>query len=396
MTKLGVVKLATVSLFLLVSVFGFRGTRSQEAANFGDPLPGLTVGLLALFEEGKEDFEEVEEVDEGLGPTFNARGCAECHSMPAVGGAGTTNEVRAGRTDGAGSFSDLPGGSLFQIFAIDSEKCQEVLPVEANVIAFRQVQPLFGVGLIEAIPESAILAKADPNDRNGDGITGRAHMVLDAATNQMRVGRFGWKAQQASLLGFSADAYLNEMGITSDLAPRENAPNGNEAKLRECDTVADPEDQRDPMTGRRGIDNFENFMRLLGPPPRGPITAAVRRGEAMFNFAGCARCHTPVMQTGSHPIAALSNKPVPLFSDLLLHDIGTGDGIAQGGAAPSEIRTAPLWGLRVSAPYLHDGSAMTIEQAIIRHGNEAAQSKVFFNSLTQINRDDFLAFLRSL
>jgi CxxC motif-containing protein (DUF1111 family) len=396
MSKLAVMKLGAVSLFLLVSVFGIGSTRSQETATFGDPLPDLTADLLALFEEGKEDFEEVEEPEDGLGPIFNARGCAECHSVPAVGGSGFTNEVRAGRSDGVGGFTDLPGGSLFQIFSINPEKCQEVIPGEANVIAFRQVQPLFGIGLIEAIPEAAILAKADPDDRNFDTITGRANMVLDPATNQMRVGRFGWKAQQASLLGFSADAYLNEMGITNDLALRENAPNGDAAKLSECDQVADPEDVRDPQTGRRGIDNFENFMRFLGPPPRGPITAAVRRGESLFNFAGCARCHTPVMQTGDSPIAALHRKPVPLYSDLLLHDVGTGDGIAQAGAGPNELRTAPLWGLRMSAPYLHDGSAATIEQAIMRHGNEAVQSRIFFSSLIQIQKDDFIAFLRSL
>jgi CxxC motif-containing protein (DUF1111 family) len=212
----------------------------------------------------------------------------------------------------------------------------------------------------------------------------------------MRVGRFGWKAQQASLLGFSADAYLNEMGITNDLALQENAPNDDEVRLRDCDQVPDPEDAPDAETGRRGIDNFENFMRFLGPPPRGEITAQVMRGEAIFREVGCAQCHTPAMQTGPNPIAPLDQKTVPLFSDLLLHDVGTGDGIVQGGAGADELRTSPLWGLRMSHPFLHDGSAATIEEAIRRHAGEATRVTRRFRRLRSAQREDLLAFLRSL
>ncbi|HXF06003.1 MAG TPA: di-heme oxidoredictase family protein [Blastocatellia bacterium] len=374
-----------------------EGTSRQESgAGFGDPLPGLSAEQMALFLEGKEDFEEIEEVADGLGPVFNARGCAECHAVPVTGGSGITNEVRVGFRDVDGTFRDVPGGSLIQIFSVAPDRCQERIPAEANVVAFRQVQPLFGIGLIEAIPEEAIVAQADPEDRDGDGISGRAARVLDLATNRVRLGRFGWKAQQASLLGFAGDAYLNEMGITNDLAREENPPNGDMARLAECDSVADPEDVPDPMTGRRGIDNFVNFMQLLGPPPRGPITEAVRRGEQIFTTIGCARCHTPAFQTGDHPIAALSRKTVPLYSDLLLHDVGTGDGIPQGDAGPTEFRTPPLWGLRMSRPFLHDGSAATIEEAIRRHAGEARRVTERFLMLTPAERADLLAFLESL
>jgi CxxC motif-containing protein (DUF1111 family) len=365
------------------------------AQGFGDPLPGLSAEELAEFEDAREEFKEVETAASGLGPTFNAQGCATCHSKPAVGGSNASrNEVRAGQVIN-GTFFNLPGGSVFQIFAIRSE-CSEVVPPEANVIAERQTQPLFGMGLVEAIPEGTITARADPDDLNGDGISGRAATVFDPATNRTRLGRFGWKAQIASLLGFSGDAYLIEMGITNDLFPREEAPNGDTARLIACDAVPDPEDVAEPETGSRDIDEFTTFMQLLGPPPRGKITAAVTAGESVFNRIGCASCHTPVMTTGPNEITALDRKPVPLFSDLLLHDVGTGDGIAQADAAPNEIRTQPLWGLRVSGPFLHDGSAQSVEAAILRHAGEASRVTANFRALTAAERDQLLAFLGSL
>jgi CxxC motif-containing protein (DUF1111 family) len=391
------VKLITTSIFTIsiVCLLSLSGARSQGAAKFGDPLPGLTAEQMKLFLEGKEDFVSIEEPEDGLGPLFNARGCGECHAMPAVGGSSTAKEVRAGRVDPDGTYYDLPGGSLYQIFSISAE-CQEVIPSEANVIAFREVQPLFGLGLIEAIPDETILAAADPDDDDHDGISGRAAIVFDPASKSMRVGRFGWKDQQASLLAFSGDAYTNEMSITNDIAPTENAPNGDETRMASCDQLADPESTADPVTGRRAIDNFTNFMRFLGPPPRGPMTEAVRRGDAVFNSIGCAKCHTPTMQTGPSSIAALDRKIVPLYSDLLLHNIGTGDGIPQADAGKDQIRTPPLWGLRASRPFLHDGSAGTLERAILRHGGEATLVTLRFTLLRSSQRDDLLAFLESL
>jgi len=384
-----------VGSLLAVAAISALGLGSvANGQTFGDPLGGLTAEQLALFEAGKLEFEEVDDEEEGLGPTFNGRSCVECHSQPAVGGSSATNEVRAGQLIN-GTFVNLPGGSLFQIDAI-RRKCREVVPPEANVITKRQTQPLFGMGLIEAIPEALIRAQADPNDENGDGISGRAATVFDPATNRMRLGRFGWKAQVASLLAFSGDAYLNEMGITNDLFPTEEAPNGDIALLAACDHVPDPEDERDPETGRRGIDDFENFMRLLGPPPPGPITLAVAAGATYFVGIGCGKCHTPVLVTGSNVIPALNLKLVPLYSDLLLHDVGTGDGIPQGDAGPNEIRTAPLWGLRASSPFLHDGSAPTIKEAILRHDGEARAVINKFRSLSGTEQDLLITFLKSL
>ena len=177
-------------------------------------------------------------------------------------------------------------------------------------------------------------------------MSGRAAIVTDVATGERRVGRFGWKSQHATLLAFGADAYRNEMGITNDLFPRESSFGVSEAQMRRCDPIPDPEDIRDPVTRRRGIDNFEAFMKFLAPLARGTIDDTVRNGERVFAAIGCAACHVPSLTTGpsSHP--AFHRKPVPLFSDLLLHDVGTGDGIRQGPAEPEEIRTPALWGLR--------------------------------------------------
>jgi CxxC motif-containing protein (DUF1111 family) len=393
-----------VGSLLAIAAFSAFPLDAAVARTFGDPLPGLTAEQLELFEDGKLEFEEVDTVEDGLGPTFNGRGCAECHHQRAIGGASAqNNEVRAGQFAN-GAFVNLSGGSLFQINSIPpTSECGEVVPPEANVIARRQTQPLFGMGLMEAIPEATILARADPDDRNGDGISGRAPIVFDPATNSMRVGRFGWKSQVATLLTFSGDAYLNEMGITNDLFPQEEAPNGNTARLQACDTVPDPEDGREPETGRRGIDNFENFMRFLGPPPRGTINLDVIIGGVIFDYIGCDSCHTTRMMTGPNAIAALDRKAVVLWSDLLLHDVGDtngdgipGDGIPQGEAGPNELRTPPLWGLRASPPYLHDGSAPTIREAILRHAGEARRVVAFFRLLPAYAQQKLMAFLESL
>jgi CxxC motif-containing protein (DUF1111 family) len=263
------------------------------------------------------------------------------------------------------------GGSLLQRFAIDPA-AQEVVPPEANVVAQRLSPPLFGAGLIEAIPDAAILAYAA--QAKGDGIFGRAAIVTDVATGTQRVGRFGWKAQQATLLSFAGDAYSNEMGITNRLFPAENAPNGNAALLAQFDTVADPEDVADPATGLSDIDRLANFMRLLAPPPALAPAPSDVVGQQLFAQIGCAACHRPSMQTGPSPFAALNRQNVPLYSDLLLHDMGSlGDGIAQADAGMREMRTAPLWGLHARTPFLHDGRAPTLDAAIRAHDGEAAR-----------------------
>ncbi len=367
----------------------------KPTPQFGDPLPGLPLALLLDFVDGLDEFENVETVESGLGPIFNNVSCAACHSAPSVGGSSTLMVTRFGRTVN-GVFDPLTekGGSLLQEFAIDPA-VREVIPPEANTIAHRRTTPLFGVGLIEAIPDAVLQQNA--LQVKPDGVKGRAALITDVVSGQTRVGRFGWKAQQATLLAFAADAYVNEMGITSRFFPTENAPNGNTNLLAKFDHILDPEDAIDPATGKADIDKAADFMRLLGPPPRGPVTLSSGAGEIVFRQTGCAVCHQPSINTGTSSIAALSNKPVNLYSDLLLHDMGSlGDGIAQANAGVREMRTAPLWGLRAQPILLHDGRVNTVDGAIRAHDGEAATARNRYLQLTPQARQQLLDFLNSL
>src|SRR5262245_56035999 len=200
-------------LFIVVVALACLDVWAQEERVPGSSLPGISSRELELFRMGRNDFLEVETASEGLGPLFNGTSCAQCHNIPAVGGTGTMVETRAGYRDEEGKFHAPPGGTLMHLFSVPPHDCQVSIYEEANVIARRISIPLFGAGLIEAIPDEVLIALQDPGDRNGDGIRGRAAMVEDLPTGAMRVGRFGWKAQQATLLAFAADAYINEMGI---------------------------------------------------------------------------------------------------------------------------------------------------------------------------------------
>ena len=350
------------------------------------------------FRLGLEDFLEVESADEGLGPAFNGTSCAVCHNVPVVGGGGIIAEVRAATRAADGSFAPLhpSGETLFQLFSVPGHACQAIVPSQATVFARRIPIPLFGAGLVEAIADETLLALEDPNDADGDGVSGRAALVRDLSTTELRVGRFGWKAQHPTLLTFGADAYRNEMGITNDIFPTELAVGVSDERMRVCDPIPDPEDAIEPATGRRGIDNFAAFMKLLAPVARGPIDDAVRRGEAVFQALGCATCHVPALVTAPNANPVFDRRTVPLFSNLLLHDVGTGDGIVQGAALASELRTPALWGLRFRRPLLHDGSAATPEEAIGRHGQEAARARAGFEALGDADRGALLAFLGSL
>jgi CxxC motif-containing protein (DUF1111 family) len=387
----------TISLIAIVGLSGLLAAQVPGGVP-GDPLPGVTPVEFEEFRMGLDDFLEVETSDEGLGPAFNATSCGACHSVPAVGGTGHISEVRAARRGPQGEFValDPSGETLFHLFSVPSHACQPLIPVEATVFARRVPIALFGAGLVEAIPDETLLALEDPVDRNRDGVSGRAAIVTDVATGQRRVGRFGWKAQHATLLAFGADAYRNEMGITNDLFSQELAVGVSADRMRVCDLIPDIEDKRDPRTGRRGIDNFASFMKFLAPAGRGPIGEAARVGEQVFGAIGCAACHTPALETGPSANPLFDRRQVPLFSDLLLHDIGSGDGIAQGMAAPEEIRTPALWGLRFRRPFFHDGSAGTLEESIGRHGNEAELSRRGFERATPSDRAALIAFLRSL
>jgi CxxC motif-containing protein (DUF1111 family) len=385
-------------LFGLVFAARLASVEAQPGPRIGEPLAGITSHQLEEFRLGLDDFLEVETSEEGLGPAFNGTSCAVCHNVPVVGGAGTIGEIRAAGRDGSGRPVPLSadGETLFQLFSTPLHGCQVQLPPEAVIIARRIPIPLFGAGLVEAIADETIVALADPEDRNGDGISGRAGMVRDLSSGDVRVGRFGWKAQHATLMAFGADAYRNEMGITNDLFRSELGVGLTPEQYRRCDPFPDPEDRIDPATRRRGIDNFESFMKFLAPVGRGEIGPQVTHGEQVFAAAGCASCHVPAMTTKPSSDRVFNQQVVPLFSDLLLHDIGTGDGIPQPPAQPEEIRTPALWGLRLRRPLLHDGSAATIEDAIGRHRGEAERSRRTFEALPPDARAAVLAFLRSL
>jgi CxxC motif-containing protein (DUF1111 family) len=371
---------------------------SQTAPSAGGPLPGITATEFSEFRLGLDDFTEVETAEEGLGPAYNGTSCAVCHNVPAIGGGGVILELRAGYRDGSGAHTGLnpAGDTLIHLLSTPAHACQVQMPDDVTVIARRAPIPLFGAGLVEAIPDEALLALEDPVDRDRDGVSGRAAIVVDVASGHRRVGRFGWKAQHATLLAFGADAYRNEMGITNDLFPQESAFGISGAQMRSCDPFPDPEDRRDPHTGRRGIDNFESFMRFLAPVARSHVDDGTLAGERLFSAIGCAACHVPRLTSGPSAHPAFNRRSVDLFSDLLLHDVGTGDGIQQGAAEPGEIRTPALWGLRLRRPFLHDGSAVTVGDAIARHAGEAELARRSFERLTADERARLLAFLRSL
>jgi len=379
---------------VLILLLAQQRTDSQTQEYLTNPLPGLTPAQLVDFNTGLDEFEEVDTVEEGLGPVFNGKSCAECHAVPSTGGSepnvGVGRETRIsrifnGRFDPLdGSVSVDRGGQLLQQRAIAVPGCTvkaEVVPSEATIVSSRNSTPLFGAGLMEAIPERTILG----NQGNG----GRPNYVSNPDTGTTGLGRFGWKAQVATVHQFAGDAYLNELGITNPSFPHENRPQGQPIQPG-CDTVLDPEDDGENVTA------FTDFMRFLAPVPRGPITLQVQRGEKVFSEIGCASCHVPKMMTGRNSVAALSNKPVNLFSDLLLHDIGTGDGIKQGLATGNDFRTAPLWGLSRRGRFMHDASSNKIEDAIQRHRVESQNARDGFVGLPQSDHDALLAFLGSL
>ena len=374
----------------------------ERGVKFGEPLSGILPAEFERFRLGLNDFLEVETAEEGLGPAFNAASCAVCHNVPAIGGVSLVTETRAAYREANGNIRPPRAAdgteldTLYHLFSTPMHGCQPVIPDEVNIIAHRVPLAVFGAGLVEAIADETLISLEDPDDRNGDGISGRAARVVDVASGHRRIGRFGWKAQHATLRTFSGDAYRNEMGITNELFPTEGATGISAAQLRLCDPTPDPEDVPDRRTGLAAIDNFEAFMQFLAPPPRGTIDDAARSGERIFQSIGCASCHVPALETAASRNPVFDRKSVPLFSDLLLHDVGTGDGIPQASALPNEIRTPALWGLRTRRPLLHDGSAATIEEAIGRHRVEAEAIRRRFEELDRGQRATLVWFLNSL
>jgi CxxC motif-containing protein (DUF1111 family) len=384
-------------LFLgLALVFpGSSSLSAQTTPNFTRVLSGTSAAEQAAFEEGQDDFEEIETIEDGLGPIFNERSCATCHSVGGVGGGSTILETRFGRITN-GVFDPLApfGGSLQQLFGIGDlgNGCNyftESILGGANVVARRRTTPLFGLGLVDAVPDQTFINLANSQPA---ATRGRVNRVLNLSTGQLVVGKFGWKAQVPNLFQFAGDAYVNEMGITNPQFPDESCPNGDCAYNDRCNPVPELNDDG------TGVQNFANFMKFLAPPPRGPINATVTAGEQVFNSIGCAACHTPTLVTGNNPSPALRNRTIHPFSDFLLHDMGSaGDQIGgMGQARLSEMRTAPLWGLRIITTFMHDGRANTIERAVENHAGQAAAARDRFTSLASTQKTQIMAFLRSL
>jgi CxxC motif-containing protein (DUF1111 family) len=432
------------------------------AAGAGTALKGLTADETAFFNDGLARFTAVESVtggqNNGLGPRFNSNSCLSCHAQPNVGGSSpaVNPEIAIATLNGARnlvpwfiaqkgpiresrfklSADGTNDGGVHNLFVVtgrsDAAGCNLAQPNfkpagdpltgqggNPNII-FRIPTPLFGAGLIESIPDAAILAnmKADTKLKKAMGISGHpnAHLSgnVNRSANDGTITRFGWKAQNKSLLLFAAEAYNVEMGVTNQLFPQERD------ETPGCVLNPTPEDTSNftststptsnpNIAALSDIEAFANFIRMLAPPTPAPDTASTVKGRALFAKVGCAICHTPVLGTGkaiasgsgTRPSVALSNQLVNLFSDLLVHHMGSdlADGITQGAAGPYEFRTAPLWGVGQRIFFLHDGRTTDLVKAIEDHKNpdsEANQVVESFNRLTVEQRQDIINFLRTL
>jgi CxxC motif-containing protein (DUF1111 family) len=368
----------------------------------------LTNGFVnqATFDLDREVFEEFEVIEDGLGPVYNAQACRECHQNPVTGATSQITELRGARFDGF-FYQDPPGGSLFNDRAIDA-KIQERAGGADNVLTFRASLNTLGDGFVEAIADATFttIRNGQPSGMKGQII----NVPVLESPGTTRVARFGWKNQHASLLSFSADAYLNEMGITSPLQPTENTSYG--ASVAAFDTVPDPEEAPTPANPfGPDVEFFARFMRSTKVPPRDAQVAATSdaiTGASLFNAIGCNVCHVTSITTapvgtvvngGKLTItAALGDKIIHPYSDFMLHDVGTGDGIIQNGGSSTrnKLRTPPLWGFRTRLRFMHDGENVTRNNAILRHTNEAEPVIQNYISLSTTQKNQLITFLNSL
>jgi CxxC motif-containing protein (DUF1111 family) len=450
---------AALSLLLVGLVGGLQANSTASdpgvqggSPRAGGPLLGLSPSQLALFQAGADDFAESDEIGNGLGPRFNLDSCAGCHAQPAVGGTSPAVNPQVAVATAFGARNSVPffvttdgpvrearfkyhpdgtrDGGVHALFVTsgrvdtsgDASGCnikQEDFLAQAkfgNVI-FRIPTPTFGLGLIEQIPDRAIVANQAANGyrKAALGIAGRPHRIRMTGTTNLNgndgtIARFGWKAQNKSLLLFSGEAYNVEMGISNELfqTERDETPG--------CELAPTPNNitLTDGLTGVEtlsDIEKFALFMRFLAPPIPSLTTpggaGSIANGRVLFQSAGCALCHTPTLMTGNAAVAALRNQPVDLYSDLLVHHMGPGlaDDIVQAQAGPDEFRTAPLWGLGQRIFFLHDGRATDLLAAI--HAHKSPRSARFpaseanavvdnFNRFSDAQKQDVLNFLRSL
>jgi CxxC motif-containing protein (DUF1111 family) len=417
--------------------------QGKPLADCAEPVPGT-------FEDDKAVFEEVDVVDDGLGPVYNAQSCKECHQNPVTGAISQIAELRAGHTVN-NTFFDAPGGSLINHRGIPtpnyngdprkSAKVQERVPplftagiigggpaitAEEPTRTFRTSLNTLGDGFVEAIADGTLISIA--NQQKGQTNQEVHGLVINVpvleAGGTLRVGRFGWKNQHASLVSFSGDAYLNEIGITNFLVPDENTSLGRYVGFGTIfDIVPDNtpcEDDPTVVCGEdveKDVEVFAEFMRATKAPPRDPdiqaqFQAEVDAGAVLFssmnNQYSCSVCHVPSILTAPRcqPInggtfrvpEALARKVIRPFGDFLLHDIGTGDFIVQNGGpiTRTRVRTAPLWGVRTRVNLMHDGESLTFNEAILRHSGEALQVRLRYQALSAADKRRLITFLESL
>jgi CxxC motif-containing protein (DUF1111 family) len=407
------------------------GPRAGGAAA-GGPLTGLSPGELALFSEGSLTFAEVSEVAAGLGPRFNGNSCLSCHVQPVAGGTsprqnplfdaategGANNLIPLGLIDPNGPAHVVrlarrpdrtADGSVHPLFVVsgraDAPGCVIAQPDFAAEAArnrdapgylynvrYRIPTPLFGLGLVEAVPDGVLVADQAANAKLMAEYGIRSKFNRDSKDNAIL--RFGWKAQHKTVMAFVGEAYNTEMGITNRLSPNEldSTPG--------CQFNATPEDKPD-ANGRTDTDRITDFIRMLAAPTVAVATPQTDRGKSVFTRIGCGLCHIPQHTTGTSPLTGQSNLTFSPFSDFALHDMGDPlqDGIAQGQATGREYRTAPLWGLGQRLFFMHDGRAFDLYQAIIAHvGFRSEANRVIrnFYSLSDADKADLLRFLRSL
>lgn len=400
----------TPTLGLTVSATGeLTGTPGAQSVSNGiaEP-PGDTFAL------DQAQFERRHDPSTGLGPVFNATACAECHQNGVTGAAGQLTEIRVGHHDAAGNFvnptilinngaNTITGRSIVNDRSI-CPQAQEHVPDSEDVRTLRAVLNTLGDGFVEAVDERTLLAiAANQPAESGGLIHGEAIQVpILEAPGQTAIGRFGWKDQDPTILSFAGDAYLNEMGVTNRLKPKDITS--------VCKVTSDPEDTPDSL-GLADIDHFAQFIRGTQVPPRNAVTAATPdaiAGEYLFTSVGCSSCHVPTMTTdhpgtkingGTYTVpAALGDKVIHPFGDFLLHDVGTGDGIVQVGPqdTANKLRTPALWGLQIKSRFMHDLGSPTLSDAIRRHSGEARGVISNFNGLTPEQQQQIITFLSSL
>ena len=424
---------------LMLSVFLFASPLPEAPSGFDNKTNGLVDDATHSADQAK--FDETEALADGLGPLYNAQSCRECHQNPTSGGSSQVSELRVGHRGPDGKFVNpeipiargteiIKGRSLVNDRAIcpnaafPGTEIQERVPDSEKIRTFRVSLNLLGDGFVEAVPDQTFVDLSKEQCRKSHKrICGQVlYVPIVEAPGQTAVGRFGWKDQHASLLSFSGDAYLNEMGITNRLQPDE--------VTNLCNTAPEPNDTPGP-DGLFDIDHFARFIRATEAPARDAQlaqTTAARHGAELFDTVGCVTCHVQTLTTaaagtkingGTFTIApALAEKQFHPYGDFLLHDVATGDGIVQSmtehygknmyritwrnlsipefNNTANKIRTAPLWGVRLHSRLMHDGASVTLLDAILRHAGEAKEVTEKFRRLKPAEKEALLEFLRSL